>query len=68
LIDAHDRAIVDPVWSLYARVIERAGRRPTLIEWDNDVPEWPVLFAEAGRADALLRTRATASEADALAR
>jgi uncharacterized protein (UPF0276 family) len=68
LIDAHDRAIADPVWSLYARVIERAGRRPTLIERDNDVPEWPVLFAEAGRADALLRTRATASEADALAR
>jgi hypothetical protein len=31
---------------------------PTLIEWDNDVPEWPVLFAEARRADAVLAAAA----------
>ena len=27
---------------------------PTLVEWDNDVPEWPVLFAEARRVEAVL--------------
>jgi uncharacterized protein len=54
LIDSHGAEVVDPVWALYARVIGRAGPRPTLIEWDNDVPDWPVLAAEAGRALRLL--------------
>lgn len=55
LIDSHGRQVVDPVWALYARTIARGGRRPTLIEWDNDVPAWPELAAEAARADAILQ-------------
>ncbi|HSF63704.1 MAG TPA: DUF692 domain-containing protein [Paracoccaceae bacterium] len=54
LIDSHGQAVADPVWTLYARVIRAAGAIPTLIEWDNDVPEWPVLAAEAARAAAVL--------------
>ncbi|MEC9344341.1 MAG: DUF692 domain-containing protein [Pseudomonadota bacterium] len=54
LIDAHDREICDDVWDLYALVLSRTGPLPSLVEWDNDVPEWPVLAAEAQRADALL--------------
>ena len=54
LIDAHDRAVSADVWTLYRRVVERTGPLPSLIEWDNDVPEWPVLEAEARRADAIL--------------
>lgn len=54
LIDSHDAAVVDPVWALYARTIARAGPRPTLIEWDSDIPEWAVLEAEAARAAAVL--------------
>jgi hypothetical protein len=54
LIDSHGAEVVDPVWALYARVIAKAGPRPTLIEWDNDVPDWPVLAAEAARAARLL--------------
>jgi len=54
LIDAHGSAVVDPVWALYEYTIGRAGVRPTLIEWDNDVPDWPVLAAEASRAAAVL--------------
>lgn len=54
LIDSHGATVVDPVWALYAQVITRGGPRPTLIEWDNDVPDWPVLAAEAGRAAAVL--------------
>ena len=50
LIDSHGAEVADPVWQLYARVTGRAGPRPTLIEWDNDVPDWPVLVAEAVRA------------------
>jgi uncharacterized protein (UPF0276 family) len=59
LIDDHGREIADPVWALYARSLARIGPRPTLIEWDNDVPGWEVLFAEARRADAVLADRRT---------
>ena len=45
------------MWKLYARAIARSGPKPTLIEWDNDVPEWLVLFAEAQRADAIIADR-----------
>lgn len=54
LIDSHDAPVVDPVWALYARLIGRAGPRPTLIEWDNDIPEWTILQAEAARAQSIL--------------
>ncbi len=54
LIDSHGTKVVDPVWALYAQVIDRAGPLPTLIEWDNDVPDWPVLVAEADRAARIL--------------
>ncbi|MGE0232947.1 MAG: DUF692 family multinuclear iron-containing protein [Flavobacteriaceae bacterium] len=54
LIDDHGSAVADPVWALYARTVARAGPVPTLIEWDNDVPEWPVLQAEAAAAEALM--------------
>lgn len=54
LIDSHGAAVADPVWTLYAHVIDRIGPVPTLVEWDNDLPPWPVLAAEAARADAIL--------------
>ncbi|MBS9477014.1 MNIO family bufferin maturase [Ancylobacter radicis] len=54
LIDSHDTPVKDPVWALYEEVIARTGPIATLIEWDNDVPEWPVLRAEAEAAGALL--------------
>ena len=54
LIDSHGRDVVDPVWALYAHTVAKCGPRPTLIEWDNNVPDWPVLAAEAARATAIL--------------
>jgi uncharacterized protein (UPF0276 family) len=54
LIDAHGTPVADPVWALFAEVISRAGALPTLVEWDNDVPEWSVLRAEAACAQAIL--------------
>jgi uncharacterized protein (UPF0276 family) len=50
LIDAHGTPVADVVWQLYARTLARIGAIPTLIEWDNDVPAFPVLAAEAERA------------------
>jgi uncharacterized protein (UPF0276 family) len=63
LIDAHGTPVAEPVWALYEETIARTGPVATLIEWDNDVPEWPVLLAEAQRAACVLvRTpRATAA-------
>ncbi|MFA7415380.1 MAG: DUF692 domain-containing protein [Rhizobium sp.] len=54
LIDSHDTPVRDPVWALYEEVLERTGPVASLIEWDNDVPDWPVLLAEARAAGALL--------------
>ncbi|PJI45564.1 MAG: hypothetical protein CTR54_06380 [Rhizobium sp.] len=54
LIDSHDTAVKDPVWALYEEVIERTGPVATLIEWDNDVPDWPVLLDEARAAEDIL--------------
>ena len=56
LIDSHGAEVVDPVWALYAHTIAQGGAKPTLIEWDNDVPDWPVLAAEAARAADVLAT------------
>ncbi len=54
LIDSHGKEVADPVWALLDYTLERSGPRPLLIEWDTDVPEWPILASEARRgADAL---------------
>lgn len=58
LIDTHSRPVADPVWALFEQLISRIGPRPTLIEWDNDVPGWDVLAAEAALADRYLDHRA----------
>lgn len=54
LIDSHGAATADPVWQLYTALMARTGPLPTLIEWDNDVPDWPTLRAEAERAARIL--------------
>ncbi|WP_420995041.1 DUF692 domain-containing protein [Cupriavidus sp. 30B13] len=58
LIDTHDRHVADIVWALFARVLAKTGPVPTLIEWDANVPAWPVLQAEAERADTAIRAAA----------
>ncbi|THV15296.1 MNIO family bufferin maturase [Rhizobium rhizophilum] len=54
LIDSHDRPVDDLVWDLYEHVIAKLGPLPTLIEWDNEVPDWQVLKREALLANAIL--------------
>lgn len=54
LIDDHGSHISDTTWQLYGRFIERAGPRPTLIEWDTDVPAFSELMAEADIAGAIM--------------
>ncbi|WP_054304332.1 DUF692 domain-containing protein [Gemmobacter sp. LW-1] len=54
LIDAHGSPVADPVWALFAETVMRSGPLPTLIEWDNDVPIFAELMAEADRASVIL--------------
>ena len=54
LIDSHGAPMADPVWRLLDYTLARSGPRPLLIEWDNDVPEWPALADEARKAGAAL--------------
>jgi len=51
IIDTHDEPVIDAVWELYKYVVHKAGRTPnTMIEWDDDIPEFPILFAELEKA------------------
>lgn len=54
LIDSHGKAVVDPVWALLDYTLAKSGPKPLLIEWDTDVPQWPVLAAETERAERAL--------------
>lgn len=61
LIDAHCAPVADDVWALFASVIRQVGVKPTLIEWDNDVPELDALLAQARRADEVMVRNALAA-------
>jgi uncharacterized protein (UPF0276 family) len=54
LIDTHGRRVSLPVWALYRQAIERFGPKPTLIEWDTDIPPLAVLLDEARHAQRMM--------------
>ncbi len=54
IIDTHNQPVAGPVWALYRHAIERLGPKPTLIEWDADLPPLATLVAEAHKADAVV--------------
>ncbi|MEO0381227.1 MAG: DUF692 domain-containing protein, partial [Pseudomonadota bacterium] len=54
LVDSHGCATADPVWSLLDHALAATGPAPVLVEWDNDVPDWATLRAEAARASKAL--------------
>jgi uncharacterized protein len=56
-IDDHGSAVPDHIWAIYADVIARFGPKPTLIEWDNDTPDFGILLAEAKKADAIKKAQ-----------
>src|SRR5262249_23171458 len=67
LIDTHGSRIAELVWAFYARALKHFGPKPTLIEWDNDVPALDVVLAEAARADAVSRSTLAPGQVHALA-
>ena len=62
LVDTHANRVADPAWELYAYAIGRFGSKPTVIEWDNDIPLLATLLTEAARAEA---TAAAATRTEA---
>ena len=54
LIDTHGTPVAAEVWTLYREAVARIGPRPTLIEWDTDIPALDVLLAEASQAAGIL--------------
>lgn len=54
LIDDHGAPVAEPVWALYVETVSKSGALPSLIEWDNDLPPFEDLMAEAARAGRIL--------------
>ena len=55
-LDTHDHPVLDPVWKVYTRAIERAGPTATLLEWDDNIPSFAEVHAEALKANRYLAT------------
>ncbi len=64
LIDSHDGPVANAVWKLFEIVVSRCGGIPTLVEWDSNIPDWPILKAEAAAAQAILDHRQRSAEVD----
>jgi uncharacterized protein (UPF0276 family) len=58
LIDTHGSIVCDPVWALYQDACRRFGPKPTLIEWDTDLPALDVLLSQAAQATSIARREA----------
>jgi uncharacterized protein (UPF0276 family) len=54
LMDTHGVPVTDGVWDLYASALHRFGPKPTMIEWDSDVPSLNVLLEEAAHAQRIM--------------
>lgn len=50
ILDTHDHPVIDPVWELYAKAIERVGPTATLLEWDDEIPSFEEVHKEALKA------------------
>jgi len=62
LIDTHNRPVVPAVWDLYRYTVQQLGRKPTMIEWDTDLPSLETLCLEAYRAEKIMRESYDASK------
>lgn len=55
LVDTHDHPVAPEAWELYEYFLNRSGPRPTLLEWDEHIPSFPVLYDEAMKAQHYLQ-------------
>jgi uncharacterized protein len=57
ILGTHDHPVIDPVWRLYERAIERAGHTATLLEWDDSIPSFREVHEEALKANRFLAVK-----------
>ena len=55
MIDTHNDFVCDAVWNLYEIVVRKFPNAPTLIEWDQDIPEFSSLIGEAKKAERFIQ-------------
>jgi len=60
ILDTHDHPVIDPVWKLYDRAIQRTGHTATLLEWDDSIPSFQEVHREALKANRFLAGRSLA--------
>src|ERR1700727_1835875 len=60
LLDTHDHPVLDPVWKMYEHAIRRIGPTATLLEWDDRIPSFDEVHAEALKAEQFIEAPATA--------
>ncbi len=50
IIDTHMGHVIDEVWSLYDYTCKRFGDVSTMVEWDQEIPDFETVHAEAKKA------------------
>jgi len=60
VLDTHDHPVCDPVWALYAEAIKLCGPTATLLEWDDLIPSFDEVHAEALKAQQFLHASSNA--------
>jgi uncharacterized protein (UPF0276 family) len=60
ILDTHDHPVIDPVWKLYEAAIRRIGPTATLLEWDDHIPTFNEVHAEALKAEKYIHSPAAA--------
>lgn len=55
IIDTHDSDVIDPVWNLYAKALDRFGFISTMIERDDHIPPLSELMMELEQAKHIAR-------------
>lgn len=56
IIDDHSQPVSEQCWAFYEVALKHAGAVATLIEWDNDLPTWNALVAQADHAKRMMES------------
>jgi uncharacterized protein len=64
-IDDHGSEVCAEVWELYRDLTARVGVRPTLVEWDTNIPSLNILLTEAAKAADIMEDHMALGEASA---
>jgi uncharacterized protein (UPF0276 family) len=54
IIDTHDNFVIDEVWDLYKYIVQKFGAKPTMVEWDENIPEFEIVYGELEKARAVI--------------